>query len=314
MKDAYAHDLLVGIAIGDAIGVPVEFTSKEERKALPVKDMQAFGTHNQPAGTWSDDTSLTLCLAEAILTDFSLRHIADQFIAWRDQAFWTAHGEVFDIGISTNQAILRLKDTSLPPELAGGMEEMDNGNGSLMRIAPLSLLIKDLELNDRYSYNAKVSSLTHGHFRSIFSCFFLNELLLQLGEGKGKREAYEEAIFIVQEWIGLNNPSPEEITHFDSILSGRIDQVAESDIRGSGYVLHSLQASLWCWLKTDNYEDAVLMAVNLGEDTDTTGAITGAIAGVTYGLNSIPKKWVDQLARKRDIIKLADRLQARFIF
>jgi ADP-ribosyl-[dinitrogen reductase] hydrolase len=164
-------DVLFGVAVGDALGVPVEFKSRQTLQQNPVTDMIGYGTYNLPPGTWSDDSSLTFCLTEALTQDFNLNTIAQNFVKWRNESYWTPHGEVFDIGIATDQAIRRLI-TGTKPELAGGFEVHDNGNGSLMRILPLVFYIKDKEINERYQITKQVSSITHAHIRSVIACFY----------------------------------------------------------------------------------------------------------------------------------------------
>lgn len=142
-------DILFGVAIGDALGVPVEFKSRDEISWQPVTDMIGYGTHNKPAGTFSDDSSLTFCLAEAVASGFSLEGTARNFINWRYDNYWTADNEVFDIGMTTQRAIDRLVKRT-PPQHAGDFEEDSNGNGSLMRILPLLVYIRDKPVSERY--------------------------------------------------------------------------------------------------------------------------------------------------------------------
>src|SRR5690606_4718605 len=151
---------LFGVAVGDALGVPVEFNSRQTISKNPVTDMIGYGTYNLPAGTWSDDSSLTFCLAEALTKGFDLNTIGQNFVKWTNENYWTPHGHVFDIGIATSQAILRLAKGE-KPELAGGFDETDNGNGSLMRILPLLFNLLDKPIQERYDITKKVSSITH---------------------------------------------------------------------------------------------------------------------------------------------------------
>jgi ADP-ribosyl-[dinitrogen reductase] hydrolase len=168
-------DILFGVAVGDALGVPVEFKSRQTIAQKPVTDMTGFGTYNLPAGTFSDDSSLAFCLAEALTQEFSLRNIGNNFVAWLNNNYWTPRGNIFDVGIATSQAIRRLQG-GCNPELAGGMDVSDNGNGSLMRILPLLVYIKDKELADRYQITKQVSSITHGHIRSVIAWFIILNL------------------------------------------------------------------------------------------------------------------------------------------
>ncbi len=179
-----------GLAVGDALGVPVEFRSRTSLDADPVKEMRAGGTHGQVAGTWSDDSSLTFCLMDALTSgEIDFHQIATNFLAWMKDGFWTPHGVVFDRGISTTNAILRF-DKGMDAVFCGGHDESDNGNGSLMRILPLAFIANDSNEITRYELVKSCSSITHMHFRSVFSCFIYAEYARLLLDGIDKFEAY----------------------------------------------------------------------------------------------------------------------------
>ena len=298
---------LFGVAIGDALGVPVEFKSRETILQKPVTDMIGYGTYNLPSGTFSDDSSMTFCLAEALTHDFDLNRIGENFVKWYHESFWTARGEVFDIGIATREALNRIAKGE-QPEFAGSTDASSNGNGSLMRILPLLFYIKGLPISERYEITKKVSSTTHGHIRSVISCFYYLEFARNILLGKDKFEIYQNLQTEIRDFLNSLSINPHEILLFDRLLKEDISDLAEHEILSSGYVLHSLEASIWCLLTTDNYKEATLKAVNLGEDTDTTAAITGGLAGLLYGFDTIPENWIEQLARKDDIEELAERL------
>ena len=298
---------LFGVAIGDALGVPVEFKSRETILQKPVTDMIGYGTYNLPPGTFSDDSSMTFCLAEALTHDFDLHRIGGNFVKWYHENFWTARGEVFDIGIATREALNRIAKGE-QPEFAGSTDASSNGNGSLMRILPLLFYIKDLPISERYEITKKVSSITHGHIRSVISCFYYLEFARNILLAKDKFEIYQNLQTEIRDFLNSLPINPHEIFLFDRLLKADISDLAEHEILSSGYVLHSLEACIWCLLTTANYKEATLKAVNLGEDTDTTAAITGGLAGLLYGSDSIPKSWMEQLACKEDIEDLAERL------
>ncbi len=295
-----------GFAVGDALGVPYEFNGREKMELQPATEMRGYGSWNQPIGTWSDDSSLAFCLAESLTKSYDLNDIAENFINWKNNGFWGAHHKVFDIGGATRFAIERLQ-RGTSPLLSGGMDEDDNGNGSLMRILPLLFFIKDLSIEERYIKVKEVSSITHAHFRSVFACFIYVEFALQLLQGKSKYDAYTEMQQQINSFVSKNDFSKNEIDKFKRILVYDILMEKESAIYSSGYVLHTLEASLWCLFATDNYSDSVLKAVNLGGDTDTTACVTGGIAGLLYGYDSIPSNWIDVLVRKNDINDLCER-------
>jgi len=295
--------ILLGTAVGDALGVPVEFQQREMLKANPVTDMREYGTHKQPKGTWSDDTSLMLCLAESMVEGLDINKLAQKFIAWKNDNLWTPHGWVFDIGIGTRIAIERLED-GMSPELAGGFDEMDNGNGSLMRILLLVLHTKDMDIEARFDWTKKISSITHAHVRSVMACFYYLEFAKKIIEGKDKFQAYNELQSELTQYFEQRKINPIEIHKFHRLLNDDISKVEEDNIKSSGYVMDTLEASIWCILTTNNYKDAVLKSVNLGHDTDTTGAVTGGLAALIYGMDTIPAEWINALARKDDIINL----------
>jgi ADP-ribosyl-[dinitrogen reductase] hydrolase len=311
-KRDFIKDVLFGVSVGDALGVPVEFKPRNILQQNQVAGMIGYGTHNQPPGTWSDDSSLTFCLAEMLCGKYNLQDLANRFINWKHHGYWTAHGDVFDIGIATNSAILNLA-TGMAPVLAGGNSEGSNGNGSLMRILPLLFHIRDKNIDERFQAIKDVSSLTHRHTRSILCCFIYLEFALEIVKGKNKYEAYKQACNTVGVFLHETATCTEvELNKLGRILSASIQELPQDEINSSGYVIHTLEAALWCILNTDNYKDAILKAVNLGDDTDTTGAVTGGLAGLLYGWNTIPPEWLTVLARKDDINRLSEKLNAKF--
>ncbi len=301
-------DALLGTAAGDALGVPVEFRSRRELSRDPVRDMRGYGTYNQPPGTWSDDSSLTFCLAESLCEGYDLQDMGKRFVQWTTHGYWTPHGRVFDIGNATRDAIARLRADPRNPVLAGGRGENSNGNGSLMRILPLVFEVRGKPETERREMVTHVSCLTHGHPRSIRACEIYIDMALLLLDGRSPMEAYGE---IRARWTPRLDEEAE-LSHYKHILKHDISELPESRISSSGYVVHCLEASLWCLLKHDNYADTVLAAVNLGEDTDTTAAVVGGLAGLVYGTEGIPGKWRRGLARYEDILDLAKRLHARY--
>jgi ADP-ribosyl-[dinitrogen reductase] hydrolase len=296
-----------GLAIGDALGVPVEFRSREHLQRFPITGMTGNGSWNQPLGTWSDDSSLAFCLAESLTKCYELNDIAQNFINWKQHGYWGAHHRVFDIGGATRFAIDRLTK-GCSPFLSGGMMEEDNGNGALMRIMPLLFIIKDLPISERYKKIKEVSAVTHAHFRSVFSCFIYLEFALQILNGNSMDVAYMSMQQLVKSFAEEHQFNPKELELFNRVLSVNIKDEEEKKIYSSGYVLHTLEASLWCLLNTRNYADAVLKAVNLGGDTDTTGCVTGGLAGLLYGYDDIPKGWIRKIARGDDIGNLCTKL------
>lgn len=306
------HSALFGLAVGDALGVPVEFQNRELLKRFPVVDMRENGSHRQLKGTWSDDSSLAFCLADSLCNGYNIEDIATKFLQWKNAKIWTPHGSVFDIGIATRNAIYRIAQGE-QPTLCGGFDEEDNGNGSLMRILPIAFYLKDdADLNLIYQTVKDVSSITHAHFRSVFACFIYITYALELLKTENKFVAYKKTKTIVNNFIVDKEFNEREIQLFDRILKSNINESEEDKIYSSGYVLHSLEASFWCILNSSSYKETVLKAVNLGEDTDTTATIAGGLAGLIYEYNEIPTEWINVLARKNDITDLCIKLEEKY--
>ncbi len=311
-------DILLGVATGDALGVPYEFSSTEQMKTRPAKDMVGYKVHHPPPGTWSDDTSLTLCLAETIVEGYSLKLCAEKFIAWKDKAYWSARNTVFDIGITTRDSIYNLNRILSNGEIAElenlrlSASEMDNGNGSLMRILPMIFLIVGKPISEQLELIWKNSALTHKHIRAAMACMIYLKFVEFIIAGNDKNESYEKTrTAIIDLWEDIDF-SEKEMKIFGSLITNDIRDLHQTDIRSGGYVIESLEASLWCFLKEETFEKTVLAAVNLGHDTDTTAAIVGGVAGVYYGFNQIPEYWRFSLARMEDIISLGRKLKTNW--
>ena len=288
---------LWGSLVGDALGVPVEFIDRATVQLNPVNSMREFGTHNQPRGTWSDDGAMILCTTDSLLNhEFSLADMGDKFVGWMNDGLWTANGDVFDVGATTSAALRRIVK-GIPADQAGGQSEDNNGNGSLMRILPV-VLRSSTDATALFAERIeKVSTITHGHARSRMACVFYGLVVRQLLLGWQPQAALDSARAEFSGWYERS----AEFSHFRHILEDNLFSLPERELLSTGYVLHTLHASLWCLLTTQNFNDCVLNAVNLGGDTDTTGCVAGGLAGVVYGMKSIPAEWIRQLARKGDV-------------
>lgn len=297
----------LGTAIGDALGVPVEFQTRSYLRENPIREFTGHGCWNQPPGTFSDDTSLTLCTAESLTQGYNLTHMAHTFLKWYTEGYWGAHDKVFDIGHTTRHALTRV-GAGTSPLFSGGFEEFENGNGSLMRIMPVAIyLAREENIKQRYHIVKEVSGITHAHFRSVMACFLYVEFLRNLLTIKDLQESYQVMRAAANDFILANQFNPAEIRVFSRILQDNITNLEEKDIQSSGYVVHTLESALWCLLNTGNFQDAVLTAVNLGGDTDTTAAVVGAGAGLHYGLDSIPAAWASGVAKSAKIIELSQQ-------
>ncbi|MBP5975222.1 ADP-ribosylglycohydrolase family protein [Brasilonema sp. CT11] len=307
---------LLGLCVGDALGVPVEFESRARLEANPVSEMRGYGTYQQSPGTWSDDSSMTFCTCEALIAKcFAAPHpetlleaTATNFLKWFEDGYWAAHGKAFDIGNTTLVALTRFQK-SRSIDNCGCTEENSNGNGSLMRILPLVFLHKHMDLMQLLDLTHRMSALTHAHPRAQMACGIYVMIAKSLLEGVDALTAYSVAVRQAR-MIYAKEPFINELPHFAMVLSGSIHQLSRQEIQSTGYVIHSLEAALWCLLNRVNYQQVVLQAVNLGSDTDTIAAIAGGLAGLQHGYEMIPVEWRNAIARKDDIGDLARRFAA----
>jgi len=302
---------LFGVCIGDALGVPVEGCSRFFLKRNPVQGFGYSGISRRvPDGWWSDDSSLTLCTAESLVETgkkgIDLRDMGNRFCMWLHEGHWTPGGKAFGIGYTTAEALERIR-SGVAPQQAGGRDEYSNGNGSLMRILPLALYLFGERGGDSFEQVHDVSSITHGHPRSHVACGIYVQFAQHLLVGDGLQQSYEatKREVVCRYQVTLYR---EELAHYARVLEGDISCLDEHDVRSSGYVVDTLEASLWCLLSGRSFGESVLNAVNLGGDTDTTGAVTGGLAGLLYGFRSIPTAWLDRVARRDDILDLGRRL------
>lgn len=303
-----------GLAVGDALGVPVEFCSREMLDKDPVKGMEAGGTHRQDKGTWSDDTSMVLATLDAMSAGgLSFGMVMDNFAKWYTEANYTAAGVVFDAGGTTSAAIHNYM-LGEPLESCGAADERSNGNGSLMRMLPMiyyvylkyGLEVNPLAVDQIY----RLSGLTHAHIISKVCCVYYVYIGMYIMEaGRDLHSAIKAAIEAVERYYATEEEIPPVLDK-DSLM----DYVSlnREDIESTGYVVHSLVASVWCLWNSSSYEGAVLKAVNLGADTDTTGAITGSLAGIWYGMENIPIEWFRDLKNSKGIMAICERFYNQY--
>lgn len=304
---------IMGLCVADALGVPVEFVDRNTLKKDPVINMRGYGTYRQPAGTWSDDTSMVLCLVDSLSKGLDYTDIMTNFIKWFNEGTYTPYGEVFDIGIATRKALGRFAKGTTPLS-CGGLSDSDNGKGSLMRILPIIFYLQanygtDVTENDEaMAVIHNVSALTHAHKRSLIACgIFASVACMLIGE-MNLSMAVEMGIYRAVEYYKKKDEFADEIKCYERISRRDFIKTPVESIRSSGYVVDTLEAAIWCLLKTENYKDCVLMAVNLGEDTDTVAAVAGGLAGLYYGYESIPKEWLATIAKREYIESLCNQL------
>ena len=298
--------VMFGHSIGDALGVPVEFINRSILKDNPVKDMIGFGTHKVPAGTWSDDTSMSLCALDSLsngMVDYD--DIMNNFGEWYYHGRFTTDGNVFDIGGTCASAIDNYFYKMKSVDKCGLRDVYSNGNGSLMRIHPFVLYAHFNKMSDDEFIDmiSKASSLTHAHQCSIDGCIIYAYVLKTILDSysKSKDSIYNGLVYARSKMINRAH-------NYNRLFDCDIKTIEESAIKSSGYVVDTLEAAIWCVLTTDNYKDCVLKAVSLGSDTDTVAAVAGGLAGALYGIDSIPTEWMNSLKAKyyiEDICKNA---------
>lgn len=283
---------MMGLAVGDALGTTLEFTARDSKPR--VTDIVGGGPFYLEPGQWTDDTSMALALADSLLTCNGLNEVdlIERFLCWREDGVYSATGKCFDIGITVSSALRRFKASGDP--LAGSTDPMSAGNGSLMRLAPVAIHFWN-DAEARGSAAARQSLTTHGAPEAVDACIAYADLIAAAIGGSPRRAVLEP---------------------LDARYAGRISKIMAGSWRGkerktihsSGYVAHSLEAALWCVGRTGTFAEAVILAANLGEDADTTAAITGQLAGALYGLNGIPESWLATLTWRERIESMAGQL------
>ena len=305
---------IYGVAVGDAMGLPVEFKKRSMLKEYPVTSMIGDGTYSQVPGTWSDDTSLTLCLVDSLSQGkLDYQDIIEKFCSWMLHGEYTPFGRAFDIGIGTCRALIRYGQ-GYPPLECGGVIEQSNGNGSLMRSLPISYYIvkhydMPIQIEEVMEVIHNISKLTHAHIRSQIACgiYILIAVLLLRGEhlDNAIKNGMEQAFCYYEK----KEEYRVELEKYARIYEDNFSTLPEEQIKSSGYVVDTLEAALWCIMNTNNYRDCILKAVNLGGDTDTIAAVAGGLAGIAYEFESIPKDWINELQGKELIDTLCEKFQ-----
>ena len=303
------YNTLYGAIVGDALGVPVEFKDRDYLKHKPVKDMFGYGTYGLPKGSWSDDSSMMLCLADSIgtLKGIDYDDIMKRFASWLFHHKYTPDHKTFDCGRTCSKAICNFKD-GIPAIDCGCRGEKDNGNGSLMRIAPLPFYIFQLygdyamANEEAFELIHNISGLTHAHKISLIGCDIYCSVMIEILKGRDKEHILRCALPNIGSYTGHHPDYNKALSAYDRITHQSFKNLQEKEIKSSGYVVDTLEAALWCFLNSKNYADCVLKAVNLGYDTDTVACVAGSIAGLYYG--NIPDKWISELRNKKLINKV----------
>lgn len=285
---------LLGLAVGDALGTTLEFRPRGSFSALT--DLVGGGPFGLAAGQWTDDTSMALCLATSLLEcgGFNPHDQMERYCRWSEEGYLSSTGRCFDIGATVAAALRRYRQSGDP--FSGSTDPWSAGNGSLMRLAPVPLFyFPDLDLVERYAVES--SRTTHGAEECLDAARLLSRIIGRALAGAGKSDVL---LGDAETFLGCASVV--------ALARGDYRAKAEAQVRGSGYVVESLEAALWCFAHTRSFAEALLKAANLGDDADTTAAICGQIAGAYYGESAIPSGWQEKLAMRLEIRELADRL------
>jgi len=296
-------DSIYGFVIGDALGVPVEHCSRSFLKKKPVTEMKSYGSHRVSEGVWSDDTSMTLATMDSIIKTKTINYndMADRFCAYLNNSEYTATGITFDVDMTTNSALKSYQQCKGDATKCGLTDIENNDNGSLMRMLPIVFYCYYKQSSDSEIFEIvkNTSSITHAHEISIMGCYIYVRYLLNLLNGIDKKESYK----IIQklDYSMFKNETREV---YKRIIRENISTYNEDSINSTNYIVSTLEASLRTILSNNNLKDTILTAVNLGDDTDTVGAITGSMAGILYNYDDIPKSWTEKLKNKEYLDKI----------
>lgn len=292
---------LLGLAVGDAVGTTLEF--QRPGTFEPINDMVGGGPFGLKPGEWTDDTSMALCLAESLVEkrDFDPVDQLERYTRWFRHGHLSSTGSRFDVGNAVRQALLKFEKTKEP--YCGSTDPRSAGNGSIMRLAPVPLFFAR---NPRMAIekSGESSRTTHGAATCVDACRYMGGLIVGSVSGTSKDELISPRYSPVTGYWS-EYPLTKDI---EAIAAGSFKSLEPPVIKGSGYVVKSLEAALWAFYKTDSFKEGCLLAVNLGDDADTTGAVYGQIAGAYYGEEAIPQEWRERLARRSLIESFAERL------
>lgn len=291
-----ARGCLLGLAVGDAIGTTVEFMP---RGSFPeVTDMVGGGPFGLKAGEWTDDTSMALCLGASLLEKgFDLHDQIQRYTRWHRDGYMSSTGRCFDIGIATRRALNSYQSTGNPE--SGSTDPRSAGNGCIMRLAPVPIMYAN-DIQMAIDLSAEQSRTTHGAIECLEASKVFGGVLVRALNGTLSKDEV-----LVNHDLNLAQALS---TKLQQIAAGAYFDYDIHQIKGSGYVVDSLEAALWCFYHTDNFKDAVLAAANLGDDADTTAAIVGQVAGAFYGEDGIPDHWLTRIVMAKEIGEMADSL------
>ena len=294
---------LLGLAAGDALGTTLEF--QRPGRFTHIDDMVGGGPFELQAGQWTDDTSMAMCLAESLIErGFDPVDQMQRYLRWWEDGYWSSTGRFFDIGSTVSRALARFQETGNP--MAGSTDPETAGNGSLMRLAPVPLRYAG-DAASAVRLAAESSRTTHGARAAVDACRYFAALLVGALQGRDKAELLANAFAPAGvDWLA--DPLHPDVAR---IAAGSFKAKGAHEIRASGFVVHTLEAALWAFHNANDFREGALLAVNLGEDADTTGAVYGQLAGAYYTVDGIPPEWREKITRRDEIVALATALFGR---
>ncbi|CBN55899.1 MULTISPECIES: ADP-ribosylglycohydrolase family protein [Kamptonema] len=292
---------LLGLAVGDAVGTTLEF--KRPGTFTPINDLVGGGPFRLQPGQWTDDTSMALCLAESLIEKkgFDPVHQLQTYLRWEKTGHLSSNGECFDIGNTVQQSLWKFEETGKP--FCGSIDPLSAGNGSIMRLAPVPLFYAKIPL-EVIEKSKDSSRTTHGATTCLDACRYLGSLIVGAVNGVSKEELLSERYSLISGYWE-QHPLTDEI---DEIAAGSFKRREPPEIKGTTYVVKSLEAALWAFYRSNSFKEGCLLAVNLGNDADTTGAVYGQLAGAFYGENGIPEAWRSRLAHRDMIESFAEQI------
>ena len=292
---------LLGLAVGDALGTTVEF--KSPGSFTPLTDIVGGGPFGLEPGEWTDDTSMALCLAESLIKSngFDPKDQMERYCKWYREGYMSSNGRCFDIGRTVLAALTDFEKTGDP--ISGPTDSHSGGNGSIMRLAPVPLLYANFP-EKAIELSGKSSVTTHGTIACVDACRYFGGLIVGAVKGASRKQLLSPGY----RPDGRSWTKDDLVQEIFEIAEGRYKYKEPPEIKGTGYVVKSLEAALWAFCHSTSFEDGCLLAVNLGDDADTTGAVYGQIAGAFYGVNDIPDHWLEKIANRELIEELAEKL------
>lgn len=296
-------DGLMGFVIGDAMGLPLETKTREELLKKPVTKMIGHGTLDYPEGTWSDNTSLMIATIDSInaKNTIDFNDIALKFAAFKNHHQYTADHEVIKLNETVERAIDKYEENHDDPTLCGSTDKEASDNGALIRILPIAYYSLDKKLKDFEVLELvkKASSITHANEISMMGCYIYTRFVMFLLTGKDKYSAYS-----MTKCVDYTMFSEEVQESYQRLLNSDISKLKINEINSSSYIVDSLEACIWVLLQSENFKEALIGAINLGDATSAIGALTGGLAGILFGYDFIPEEWKNALFRKEYLLDI----------